>query len=261
MTYARYARARSTLPPIAAALIALVALLGATRTAAAQSSPMPAAAMPAAGMKEEAEEVPHPFFTHMGLPEGVGVYSLRLLGIASGVDGSNTNDFAFHFETGITQRIGLHIRNDRFRNSDKTEAMFQFAAFVSKDGMTGFAPLIEFEFPTRSGASRINSLVGFTTSTGASRWAFNQVVHYDPREDMVDGSVALVVKAGRRVAPVLEFLGNGGVGQASAINMLAGIKVRLREGILLGLAYQLPVTGRKDFTRQLAFGPDFDWKR
>ena len=241
--------------PVASVLLALVLMLGAARSGAAQSS-----GMPSAGAEEE-EEVPHPFFTHMGLPEGVGVYSLRILGIAPRVDGQNKGDFAFHFETGITQRLGLHIRNDRFRNNDRTEAMFQFAAFVSKDGMTGFAPLIEFEIPTRSGVSRINSLVGFTTSTGSSRWAFNQVVHYDPREDMIDGSVALVVKAGRYVSPVVEFLGEGGVGQTSAINMLAGIKVRVREGILLGIAYQIPITERKEFTRQLAFGPDFGWKR
>ena len=31
--------------------------------------------------------------------------------------------------------------------------MFQFAAVRSKNGMSGFSPLIEFEFPTRSGAS------------------------------------------------------------------------------------------------------------
>lgn len=236
-------------------VLGVVALLGAARPALSQSAGMPAAA----GEKEV--EVPHPFFTHMGLPEGVGVYSVRVLGVATRVDGKTTGDYAFHFETGITERIGLHVRNDRFRNSDKTEAMFQFAAFVSKDGMTGFAPLIEFEFPTRSKASGINTLVGFTTSTGKSTWAFNQVMHYDPKEDMVDGSVALVVKAGRYVSPVVEFLGEGGKGQASAINMLAGIKVRLREGILFGLAYQLPLTDTREFTNQVVFGPDFGWKR
>lgn len=230
------------------------ALLGTAQRVAAQGAGMPPAS-------REAEEVPHPFFTHMGLPEGVGVYSLRLLGVAARSDGQNAGDFAFHFETGITERIGLHIRNDRFRNSDKTEAMFQFAAVVSEDGMTGFAPLIEFEFPTRSGASRISSSVGFTTSTGTTRWALNQVVHYDPREDMVDGSVSLVLSAGRYVFPVLEVLGDGGEGLSSAVNVLAGIKVRVRDGILFGLAYQLPVTARKDFTRQVVFGPDFGWKR
>ena len=253
-----YARPAQRLTFFTLLVLAVMALLGAARPALSQSAGMPAAA---GTEKEEEEEVPHPFFTHMGLPEGVGVYSLRILGTAARVDGKNMSDVAFHFETGITERIGLHIRNDRFRNNDKTEAMFQFAAYVSEDGMTGFAPLIEFEIPTRSGASRINTLVGFTTSTGTSTWAFNQVIHYDPQEDMVDGSIALVVKAGRFVSPVVEFLGESGKGQASAINMLAGIKVRLREGVLFGLAYQLPVTNRKEFTHQIVAGPDFGWKR
>lgn len=248
---------RPAIRPIAQALLALctIALVCAARPASAQDGKMPLAA------EKEAEEVPHPFFTHMGLPEGVGVYSLRVLGLASSADGRNAGDFAFHLETGITERIGLHIRNDRFRNNEKTEAMLQFAAYVSKDGMTGFAPLIEFEFPTKKGASRINSLVGFTTSTGTDSWAFNQVVHYDPREDMVDASVALVVKAGRFVSPVVELLGEGGEGQTSAVSVLAGIKVRVREGILLGFAYQLPITDRREFTRQAVFGPDFGWTR
>lgn len=234
--------------------LSAIALLGIAQPAAAQAPGMPAGAA-------AEEEVPHPFFTHMGLPEGVGVYSLRLLGITARADGQTKGDFAFHFETGITQRIGLHIRNDRFRNNDKTEAMFQFTAFVSKDGMNGFAPLIEFEIPTRSGASRISTLAGFTSSLGSPRWAFNQVVHYDPREDMVDGSVALVLKASRYLFPVVEILGEGGKGQSSAINVLGGLKLRIREGIILGVAYQLPVTVRKDFSSQLAAGPEFGWTR
>lgn len=240
------------------ALLALgaIALPGLARPAAAQD-----AGMAARAEEEEEEEVPHPFFTHMGLPEGVGVYNLRVLGTATRADGSSDGDFAFHFETGLTSRIGLHVRNDRFRTNDKTEAMFQFTAFVSKNGMNGFAPLIEFEFPTRSGASRVNTLAGFTTSLGSSAWAFNQVVHYDPREDMLDGSVALVFRANRFLFPVVEVLGEGGKGQSSVANVLGGIKVRLREGINLGFAYQLPLTNRKEFSSQLAFGPEVGWTR
>lgn len=264
LVHKRHAAPRSLALATTVLAVAALALLGTSRPAIAQEKGMAAAAKdkgPSMPTTDGDAELPHAFFTHMGLPEGVGVYSLRVLGIAAGRDGQNTGDVAFHFETGITPRIGLHIRNDRFRNSDKTEAMFQFAAYVSKNGMNGFAPLIEFEVPTRSGASRVNTLVGFTTSLGASKWAFNQVVHYDPKEDMLDGSVALVLKASRFVFPVLELLGEGGTGVSSAVNVLAGIKVRVRAGINLGVAYQIPVTVRKDFSRQVVVGPDFDWSR
>lgn len=251
-----HTRIDCTRPLSVSFLLALgaIALLGTAQLAAAQDAGMPPAS-------EEEEEVPHPFFTHMGLPEGVGVYSLRVMGISTRADGQTEGDFAFHFETGITSRIGLHVRNDRFRTTDKTEAMFQFTAFVSKNGMNGFAPLIEFEFPTRSGVSRINSLVGFTSTLGSPRWAFNQVAHYDPREDMVDGSVALVFKVGSYLFPVVEILGDGGKGLSSSMNVLGGLKVRVREGINLGFAYQFPITDRQEFDSQLAFGPEFGWKR
>ena len=249
--------ARAARLPIASTLLALsvAGLLGVSRPTPAQSP-----AMPAAAAKEEAE-VPHPFFTHMGLPEGVGNFNLRVLGIATRAGGQSDGDFAFHLETGLTQNIGLHLRNDRFLNNDKTEAMFQYTALISKDGMSGFAPIIEFEFPTHSGASRINTLVGFTTSLGAPRWAFNQVLHYDPREDMVDASAALVVGVGRYVFPVVEILGEGGKGQSSVVSGLVGVKVRLREWLIGGVAIQFPMTTARDFSSQLVLGPDFEWKR
>lgn len=211
--------------------------------------------------KAEEAELPHPFFTHMGLPEGVGNFNLRLLGLAPRNDGKTDADFAFHLETGLTPNIGLHIRNDRLRTSDKTEAMFQYTALVSKDGMNGFAPIIEFQFPTHSGASRISTEVGFTSSLGASRWAFNQVLHYDPREDAYDASAALVVGASRAVYPVLEILTEGGQGRRGVANVLAGVKVRLSDWLIGGVAIAVPVTNARDYTSQVAFGPDLEWKR
>ena len=245
--------------PFASTLLVVgaVALLGIARPAVAQG----ASAMSAPASAPKEEELPHPFFTHMGLPEGVGNFNLRLLGIATRAGSQTDGDFAFHLETGLTPNIGLHIRNDRFLNNDKTEAMFQYTALISKDGMSGFAPIIEFEFPTHSGASRINTLVGFTSSLGASRWAFNQVLHYDPREDMVDASAALVVGASRYVFPVVEILGEGGKGQSSVINGLVGVKVRLREWLIGGVAIQFPMTSAQNFSSQLALGPDIEWKR
>lgn len=223
--------------------------------------PRPAAAQVAGGAAEEAE-LPHAFFTHMGLPEGVGVFNLRTLGLATRTAGETNGDFAFHLETGLTSRIGLHVRNDQLRENPLTETMFQFAAFVSEDGMSGFAPLIEFEIPTRSGAgSRVHTLVGFTSTLANERSAFNQVIHYNPREDGLDGSAALVLRLGQRIFPVVEVLGEGVRGEPTVVNLLGGLKVRLREWLLVGLAVQFPLTSAKEFSGQGAFGPDFEWMR
>lgn len=217
-------------------------------------------APPTPGQAQEAE-LPHPFFTHMGLPEGVGNFNLRVLGLATRADAKTGGDFAFHLETGLTRTIGLHIRNDRFRTSEKTEAMFQYTALISKDGMSGFAPIIEFQFPTHKGASRIGTSVGFTSSLGASRWAFNQVLHYDPREDAIDGSAALVLGANHTVFPVVEILGEGGKGLPGVVNLLAGVKVRLQDWLIGGVGIAFPLTTARDYTSQVAFGPDLEWKR
>ncbi len=236
-------------------LLAVAALFGGSRPAEAQMAGAPPAE------KEEAE-LPHAFFTHMGLPEGVGVFNLRTLEIATRADGKTQADFAFHLETGLTRRIGLHIRNDQFRENPGTEAMFQFTAFESKDGMSGFAPVIEFEFPTGpKGGSRINTLVGFTWTLANRSVAFTQVLHYNPREDGADGSAALVFKLGSRIFPVVEVLGEGARGMPTVLSLLGGVKVRMREWLHLGLAVQFPVTNAKEFSRQWAFGPDVGWAR
>lgn len=208
------------------------------------------------------EEVAHPFFTHMGVPEAVGVFNLRLAGLVTRADGRTKGDFAFHFETGLTKYIGLHVRNDRFLDKTRSEVMFQFAAIRSKNGMSGFSPIIEFEIPTRSGdGKRIHTLVGFSTALANSRVSFNQVVHYNPREDMVDGSAAFVFKAGKRFYPVMEVLAEAMRGDRPIVNVLFGLKVRVNEGLLLGFAFQVPTTSRKDFSSQMVFQPDMEWRR
>lgn len=209
-------------------------------------------------------ELPHPFFTHMGMPEGVGVFSLRVGGLSNqrtdpAMEGRRSDMF-FHFETGLTERIGVHVRNDQFRSMPRTEVMFQFLALQSRDGRLGFAPIIEFEVPTRSsGGSRINTLTGFTVAATNSRVALNAALHFNPREDVMDYGVGWVVAAGRRIFPVIEVLGNAQRGQPPGVRLLGGLKVPISKRVLLGFAVQVPITTRKDFGSQLVFGPDFDW--
>ena len=206
------------------------------------------------------EEIAHPFFTHMGMPEAVGTYSLRTAALLTQMDGKSKADFAFHFETGLSKFVGLHIRNDRFLDNSHSEIMFQFAAIRSKDGMSGFSPIIEFEFPTKKDASRINTLVGFSSALVRSRFSINQVLHYNPREDMLDGSIALVYKITKGVFFVVEMLGDKMQKEPAIINVLAGVKVKVYKNLILGFGYQHPVTNNKDFSSQYIFQPDMEWK-
>jgi hypothetical protein len=174
------------------ALAGFLALVSFTLSAYGQDQPTQAPKMNMDNMDSVEQEVAHPFFSHMGMPEGVGIYSLRLGALVTRTEGNKDGDLPFHFETGLTKSIGVHLRNDRILNSQHTELMFQFAAVRSEDGMSGFAPMIEFEFPTHSaGDQHINTLVGFSTALANTKAAFNQVMHYDPRTEMVEGAPRL----------------------------------------------------------------------
>lgn len=211
-------------------------------------------------MGKEMHEMAHPFFSHMGVPDAVGNYDLRLSGLLNNTDGKKNGDFAFHFETGLTGSIGLHIRNDGFLSREHTELMFQYAAVRSKDKMSGFSPLIEFEFPTNSGGDRhTNILVGFTTALSGSFMAFNQALHYNARTEEYEVNGSFVVKIGKRIFPVIEIFGEAMPHEMPMFNLLGGIKVRISKRIILGIALQAPITTRKDFNWQLVFQPDIEW--
>lgn len=245
-----------------AAMVAVLA--GAVAVEAGQAMPMPQGQKPSPPQSMNAmadDEVAHPFFAHMGMPEGVGVYSLRLAGLSRRVDGETTGDFAFHFETGLTESIGLHVRNDNFRNMPRTEVMLQFAVAKGRNGMSGWGPLIEFEIPTRPGGNRIETLVGGTATLANARAAFNHVIHYNPRMDMVDTSGALVAKLGTRWFPVLEVLGSARADQRPTIGVLVGLKVQANKLVILGFAWQVPISSNKEFSSQLVFQPDLGWTR
>lgn len=205
-------------------------------------------------------EVAHPFLSHMGMPEAVGVYSVRLGGMITRTDDKTNFDFAFHFETGLSQFIGFHLRSDGILDRQHTEIMFQFAAVRSADGMSGFSPIIEFEIPTRSGGDRhVNTLVGFSTALASTTTAFNQIVHYDPRSDMVEGSASFVMMLSKQLFPVAEISGEVMPGERPLFNLLGGMKFRVSENLLLGVAIQAPITTSRDFSWQLVVQPDIEW--
>lgn len=212
---------------------------------------------PAAAQMPDEEEIAHPFFTHEGLPDAVGVYSGRISGLATRTDGKTDGDFAFHLETGLTKKLGLHIRSDQFLMERRSEVMLQYALLKSADGESGFAPIVELEFPTRSGGGKVRALVGFTSKLARGNFALNQVVHYNLSEKMVDASVGLVLRASDRIYPVLELLGEGGVGKPTIINALAGVKFRVRGSTLIGVAYKRPVTSDREISSQFVVQLEF----
>jgi hypothetical protein len=210
-------------------------------------------------MGESQMDIAHPFFTHMGMPEGVGNYALRVAGIATTDDGETDGNFGLHLETGLSKTIGLHIRNERVLTTPHTEVAFQFAAVSSRDGMSGFSPFMEFEIPTHSGEKTIYTLVGFSTAWTTDQVALNQSVEYSPKEEGLEGSASAVVKVGTRFFPVVEFIGEAAEGSSPLYTALGGLKGRINEHFLVGLAYEVPTSDEREFDYQILLQTDVEW--
>ena len=237
-------------------IIALVIFYSVSVLAQSQQGQQDMSGMPGMKMDEEME-IAHPFFTHMGMSEGLGTLNLRLAGLAIRDKGKTEGDFAFHLETSLTKYVGLHIRNDRFLHEPSTELMFQFITIKSYDGMSGLSPYIEFEVPTRSShGNHVYTLVGFSSALSNQRMSFNQAVEYKPEENKVEGSVAFVLKLGKIFFPVVEVSGERAYNVNRIFNLLGGMKVRMNKNVLFGLAVQIPVTKNKDFSSEYIFQTD-----
>jgi hypothetical protein len=210
-------------------------------------------------MGEGEMDIVHPFFTHMGMPDPVGHYALRLSGVAAREEGHTRGDFGFHLETGLSKRVGLHLRNDRVSNNPHTEIMLQYAAIRSRDGMNGFSPFAELEIPTHEDERHFYGLVGFSTTWSTDIFESNQSVEYSPEEDALEGSLSTVGKVGQRLFPVVEFIFAASKDAAPQNSMIGGLKCRINGYIVFGIGYQAPVTKAREFTDQVLLQTDLEW--
>lgn len=206
--------------------------------------------------------LPMAFFTHMGIPLNVGAYSLRLAALQTQYEGNSNTEFNFQFETGLTKTLGLFLGGEGLFKDPTLEAMFQFLVLKSKNGMNGFSPIVEFEFPLgkksaeEEATPRVYTLVGFASTLSNAHLAFNQVLHYSPLEDLAEGSVSLVYKVSKRTFLVSEVSGLFEKDARPISNLLLGIKLKLNKNFLLGIAYQLPITVNREYDSQYVLQPN-----
>ena len=206
--------------------------------------------------------LPMPFFTHMGIPYNVGTYGLRVAALPTRIDGKTTTEFNFQFETGLSKTVGLFIGAEGLFDNTTLEAMFQFLVWKSKNGMNGISPIIEFEFPLGKNATRnVYTLVGFASTFSNSHLAVNQVLHYSPLEDLAEGSTSLLVKVSKRIFLVSEISGVIEKNENPVFNLLAGVKFQLTKNLLLGIAYQLPLTTNRDYSSRYVLQPNMIFQK
>ena len=206
--------------------------------------------------------LPMPFFTHMGIPYDVGTYGLRLAVLPTVNEGKVNTEFNFQFETGLSKTVGLFIGGEELFDDPTLEAMFQFLVWKSKNGMNGFSPIVEFEFPLGKEATRsVYTLVGFASTFSNSHIAFNQVLHYSPIEDLAEGSASILVKVSKRIFLVSEISGVVQQEELPIFNLLAGVKFQLNKNFLLGFAYQLPLTTNRNYSSRYVFQPNMVFQK
>lgn len=206
--------------------------------------------------------LPMPFITHMGVPYNVGTYGLRLAVLPTINEGEENTEFNFQFETGLSKTVGLFIGGEGLFDDPTLETMFQFLVWKSKNGINGISPIIEFEFPLGEEATRnVYTLVGFASTFSNSHIAFNQVLHYSPLEDLAEGSISTLVKVSKRIFLVSEISGVTEKGTKPIFNLLGGIKFQLNNNLLIGFAYQLPLTTNRDYSSQYVFQPNIMFQK
>jgi hypothetical protein len=194
----------------------------------------------------------HPFLTHMGMPDGPGELSARIMSVEERSNGSSSGTYGFHLETGIIDRLGLHLRNDAVKFKDSTELMLQYAVLRSDSGLSGVSLIGEAEFPTGSTKVKTKGAVGVSFAyVLAPAFAANSVVHYMPSEKSTEWEISLASKLTEKIFPVLEASGEKKKNEKSIVNALAGLKFKIPSGHALGVAYQVGTTGVRDFDSRL----------
>lgn len=202
----------------------------------------------------------HPFLAHMGMPEGPSEVSVRLMSVEERNVGVAGGTYGFHFEVGIIDRLGLHLRNDAVKTHSKTEMMLQYAVLKSNDGLSGISLVAELEFPT--GSTLSNRTEGLYGVSFAYLWvpalAINSTIHYNPDEKAAEWEIAFVGRLTEKIFPVLEFSGEN-TQEASLTSALFAWKFRVPDNNSLGVAYRIPITTNREFDSQLMLQAEFNF--
>lgn len=202
----------------------------------------------------------HPFLAHMGMPDGPGELSVRIMSAEERNAGAAAGTYGFHAETGITDRLGLHLRNDAVKTHSKTEMMLQYAVLRSDDNSSGISFVAEIEVPTGSTTSnRIENMFGVSF---AYLWipifAVNSTVHYSPDDKKAEWEISFVGRLTEKIYPVLEFSGEN-TQEMSLASALFAWKFKIPGSNSLAAGYRVPITTNREFDSQLILQAEFNF--
>lgn len=194
----------------------------------------------------------HPFLTHMGMPDNPGELSTRIMSVDQRSADVTSGTYGFHLETGIFDRLGLHLRNDAIKFHNYTELMLQYAVLRSDSGLNGVSLIGEAEFPTGATTETTKGGIGISFAYVLSPiFAVNSVIHYVPRDRETEWEISFVSALTEKIFPVLEASGELMKDGESIVNALAGLKFKIPDGHALGVGYQVGTTAVRDYDSRL----------
>ncbi len=203
--------------------------------------------------------IAHPFFTHMGLPDGVGGANIRTNIISQNSDEGNRTDYGVHLETGLAENWGFHYRNDGIKDRLYSEAMVQYAIWKDRAGTSGISIFGQLGIRNSSAASDdVKGAFGVSGRKSFSRVALDGNVHYKPKEDGWELEGAAVYKLNHRVFPLLEIRAEI-ENETQPVYILPGVKFKVWDGMYLGFGAQLPITSDREYDVQTLAQIDFSF--
>jgi len=224
-----------------------------------------------AGMETAApgDMLPHPFLSHMGVPDEPGMVSIRAAVYRQGRRGETAwTDGAFHLEAGLLPRLGIHVRSDAVMQDPRLDIMAMFAVLRDATGANGVSVFAAGEVAAGNippGERDVESAVGVSgQKTLGAAATLDADVHYMPTMNMFEYEAAAVATVRDYFYPVAEFSGEYMLSQEGmpAMNQsyaLAGLKFKLKGAVYVGVGYQFGVTEDREFDNRALLQLDTDW--
>ncbi len=213
--------------------------------------------------------LPHPFLSHMGIPDEPGSVSIRAAVYRQGRRGENAwTDGAFHLEAGLLPRLGIHFRSDAVMQDPRLDIMAMFAVLRDEENANGVSVFAAGEVAagTVPGGERdVESAFGLS-----GRKSFGSAVtadadaHYMPTMKMFEYEAAAVASVRGYFYPAAEFSGEymlsqEGMPATNSSYGFAGIKFKLKGAVYFGVGYQFGVTAEREFDNRALLQLDTDW--
>ncbi len=220
-------------------------------------------AMDKEGGMEMAHGFPHPFFNHMGIPDMVGMVTTRITGYRQGHSGEkSTEDYGFHLEAGIYNRLGLHVRNNAIKESPRTDVMLMYAILQDSGAESGVSVFGGALIPSGTIPEGQDDVIGAFGI--AARKVFEEIaifdgnVHYMPEMEMVEVGLSGIFKATNSLFPILEIEGEL-MEDATMFYLLPALKFKLKPEVFLGVGSQIALTSDKEFDTRALLQMDIAW--